>query len=199
MNSISKNIAIRQATPDRWQDFEQLLGPEKGGSGGCWCMLWRLRKKDYDALSRGERRTAISNRFQRDIPPGLIAYDEERPVGWCSTAPRTEFPRLESSRILKAIDDQPVWSITCFYVAPAYRKQGVSVKLLQNASDLVRHYGGSIIEGYPIEPDRTSYPAVYAWFGLANAFKAAGFSEVARRSPTRPIMRKFLKLPHSFE
>lgn len=162
-------------------------------------MLWRLKKKDYDALGKDERRAAIANRFRSDSPPGLMAYDEERPIGWCSIAPRAEFPRLETSRVLKAVDDQPVWSITCFYIAPAYRKQGVSVTLLRSASDFVRDHGGSVIEGYPIEPDRANYPAVYAWIGLANAFKIAGFFEVARRSPTRPIMRKYLERPHSSE
>lgn len=155
-------------------------------------MLWRLKKKDYDALSKDERRAAISKRFRFETPPGLIAYDEQVPVGWCSIAPRTEFPRLDTSRILKTVDDQPVWSITCFYIAPTYRKQGVSIKLLQEASDFVRQNGGRVIEGYPIEPDRANYPAVYAWIGLASAFEAAGFSEIARRSPTRPIMRKSL-------
>jgi len=71
-------------------------------------MLWRLRKKDYDALSKDERRAAIADRFSADIPPGLLAYVGDKPVGWCSIAPRSEFPRLETSRVLKPIDDKPV-------------------------------------------------------------------------------------------
>lgn len=190
MPNAKNQIHIAEATSDRWQDFEQLLGPERGGSGGCWCMLWRLRKKEYDALSKIERRAAISDRFVADVPPGLLAYNNETPVGWCSIAPRSEFPRLETSRVLKPVDEKLVWSVTCFYIASGYRKTGVSVKLLEHACEFVSGHGGSIIEGYPIEPDRTNYPAAYAWIGLVSAFKAAGFTEVARRSPTRPIMRK---------
>ncbi len=155
-------------------------------------MLWRLKKRDYDDLGKDGRRSAIANRFRQDLPFGLLAYDGKQPIGWCSIAPRAEFPRLETSRILAAVDNEPVWSITCFYIAKAYRRRGISVKLLERAADFVREHGGSVIEGYPIEPDRANYPAVYAWIGLANAFRAAGFSEVARRSPTRPIMRKCL-------
>lgn len=190
MRHSSETIKIFEATPDRWQDFEQLLGPKKGGSGGCWCMLWRLKKKEYEALSKDERRATIAKRFEHDVPPGLIAYDSEKPVGWCSVSPRSEFPRLDTSRVLKPIDDQPVWSVTCFYIDKAYRKKGVSIRLLEGASEFVRRRGGSIIEGYPIEPGRANYPSTYAWVGLASAFKAAGFEETARRSPTRPIMRK---------
>ncbi len=192
MNHSSDVIQIYEATPDRWQDFEQLLGPQKGGPGGCWCMLWRLRKKEYDASSKKERREAIASRFKCDIPPGLIAYDEKTPIGWCSISPRLEFARLDNSRVLKPVDDKPVWSVTCFYIARAYRRQGVSVRLLNGACDFVRRRAGVAIEGYPIDPDRASYPAVYAWIGLVSAFRAAGFDEVARRSPTRPIMRKMV-------
>lgn len=188
--SSTTAIKICDATPDRWHDFEKLLGPQKGGSGGCWCMLWRLKKKNFETLGKDGRRKAIFNHFTGDTPPGLIAYDGVIPVGWCSVAPRAEFPRLETSRVLKPIDDQPVWSVTCFYIANAYRKQGVSVKLLEAACNFVSRYGGSIIEGCPIEPDRTNYPSVYAWIGLASAYKTTGFTEVGRRSPTRPIMRK---------
>lgn len=192
MPDAADTIRIHEATAERWADFEQLMGPKKGGSGGCWCMLWRVSKKQYDAMDRDGRRDAIRARFGAGAPPGLIAYDGERPVGWCSVAPRGEFPRLETSRILKPVDDTAVWSVTCFYIAASHRKRGLSVRLLEAAADFVRKQGGSVLEGYPIEPDRPSYPAVYAWIGLASAFKAAGFEEVARRSPTRPIMRRRL-------
>lgn len=190
MSNSSDTIQVNEATPDRWQDFEQLLGPNKGGSGGCWCMLWRLRKKEYDASNKEERRQAIADRFQWSAPPGLIAYDDTIPVGWCSISPRSEFLRLDTSRVLKPIDGKPVWSITCFYIARAYRRQGVSVKLLNGAAQFVRQRGGAIVEGYPIDPAHENYPTNYAWVGLFSAFKAAGFEEVARRSQTRPIMRK---------
>ena len=45
-------------------------------------------------------------------------------------------------------------------------------------------------EGYPVEPKSgKALASAFAWTGLAPAFLRAGFQEVARRSPTRPIMR----------
>ncbi|MEQ8664965.1 MAG: GNAT family N-acetyltransferase [Rhodospirillales bacterium] len=184
------DLRIVEATSDRWADFETLLGPTKGGAGGCWCMLWRLRKKDYEALDGNARRDAVRDRFGGPVPPGLLAYDGDAPVGWCSVAPRAEFPRLETSRVLKPVDDAPVWSVTCFFIARSHRRRGVSVRLLEAAADFVRTHGGHIVEGYPVEPAKADYPGVYAWIGLADAFRAAGFEEVLRRSDTRPIMRR---------
>src|SRR5262249_62231001 len=87
-----------------------------------------------------------------------------------------------------------VWSVSCFFIAKAFRKKGVSVALLKAAADFIRNKGGGIIEGYPVEPKMKNMPDVFAWTGLPSAFLQAGFSEAARRSPTRPIMR--LKVVH---
>jgi GNAT superfamily N-acetyltransferase len=121
--------------------------------------------------------------------PGILAYHEGRPVGWCSVAPREEFPRLERSRTLKPVDDEPVWSVVCFFIAKSYRRRGVARRLLQAALNYVRESGGRIVEGYPVEPKKIGIPDLFAYHGLASMFRTAGFKEVARRSETRPMMR----------
>ncbi len=121
--------------------------------------------------------------------PGLLAYAGREPVGWCSVAPREAFPVLENSRVLKRVDDQPVWSASCFFVARPYRRQGLSVKLLRAAVAYAKKKGARMVEGYPVEPKKTPMPDVFAWTGLAGTFRRASFTEVLRRSPTRPIMR----------
>ena len=94
--------------------------------------------------------------------------------------------------MLKPLDQQPVWSISCFLVDKRFRKQGLSLKLLEAACDFARDRGATILEGYPVDSSKKSYPAVYAWTGFIGAFRDAGFEEAARRSETRPIMRKRL-------
>lgn len=172
----------------RWNDFEQLFG-ERGACGGCWCMFWRLKRSDFDRQKGEGNRTAMKAIVNSGEVPGILAYKEDRPVGWCSIAPRSSFPVLNRSRILKKIDDAPVWSVVCFFIDKAYRNKGLSVRLLKAAVDYVRQRGGTLLEGYPVEPRKGVMPPALAWTGLASAFKKAGFSEVARRSPTRPLMR----------
>jgi GNAT superfamily N-acetyltransferase len=121
--------------------------------------------------------------------PGILAYAEGRAVGWCSVAPREEFSGLARSRILKSVDETPVWSIVCFFVAKDHRRQGVTIGLIRAAVDYARKRGAEAVEAYPVEPRAGKMQDAFAFTGLASAFLRAGFSKVLRRSETRPIMR----------
>lgn len=190
--STNKNeYVVLPATADRWADLEVVMGP-KGGSGGCWCMLWRVSRKEYDEGKAGKNRERLKTCTKSGVPPGLIAFHNGKPVGWCSVTPRSKLPALDRSRVLKPVDATPVWSVSCFVIAKGYRRKGVSLALLSAAGDFVSAQGGNALEGYPIETARDNYPPVYAWTGLASTFTRAGFEEVARHSPTRPIMRKYV-------
>lgn len=125
--------------------------------------------------------------------PGIMAYALGQPVGWCSIGPREVFPRLERSRILKRVDQKPVWSVVCFVVTKPFRRQGISTKLLRAAVKYAEEQGARIVEGYPVEPKKASMPDLFAYHGLASTFRKAGFVEVAQRSATRPIMRHYIK------
>ena len=91
------------------------------------------------------------------------------------------------------IDDTPVWSVSCLFVQRMYRRQGVSVGLLRAAVEHVRAQGGRVVEGYPVVPYQEEMPAAFAWTGTVSAFLKAGFREVARGSPKRPIMRRLMR------
>ena len=187
---------FHKLTPQRWADFEELFGP-RGAAGGCWCMWWRLTQREFDAQKGEGNRRAMKAIVDSNRVPGILAYHEGHAVGWCSVAPREEFPRLERSlrlaqgqaRILKPVDDEPVWSVVCFFIAKSYRRRGVAGRLLQAALDYVRDCGGRIVEGYPVEPKKGDTPDLFAYHGLASMFRSAGFKELARRSETRPMMR----------
>ena len=184
-------LSFQPAIAERWADLEALFGP-RGACFGCWCMFHRLRRSVWQAQQGEANRQSMKSLVEMGNVPGLIAYDGDTPVGWVSVAPRDCFPALATSRILKPVDDLPVWSITCFFILKPYRNRGLSITLLNAASAYVAQQGGTVLEGYPVEPKKERYPSVYAWTGFARAFIKAGFSECARRSPTRPIMRKRL-------
>ena len=173
---------------DRWSDFERLFG-ERGACGGCWCMWWRLSHSEYERQKGDGNRSAMRTVVDSGEVPGILAYIQGEPVGWCSVAPRERFSRLTRSRVLKPIDEKPVWSIVCLFVDKRRRNRGLSVKLLRAAIEYVQEQGGEVLEGYPVEPRKDRMPDVFAATGLASAFRQAGFVECARRSPTRPIMR----------
>jgi len=192
MSNPELELEFQPVTSEQWQDMEQLFGP-RGAIGGCWCMWWRVKRKDFE-LQQGEgNHDAMCTIVESGKVPGILAYSEGEPAAWCSVAPREEFPVLDRSPILKRVDDQLVWSIVCFFIAKKYRHQGLSSRMLTAAVDYATKHGARIIEGYPITPKKDQAPDIYIFTGLESTFVKAGFVEVARRSKSRPIMRYSLE------
>ena len=136
---------------------------------------------------RGLRRLVAGART-----PGLVAYRGKAPVGWVTLAPRQEFAKLKRSPVMKPVDEKPVWSVVCFVVPSAHRGQGVATALLRGAIAHARRNGASLVEAYPV--DRRSRSRDDAmWFGAKSMYDRAGFTEVARRKPARPIVRLKLR------
>jgi len=184
-------LTFAPLTPERWGDFETLFG-ERGACGGCWCMVWRCSRKEFEANKGAGNRAAMKGLVEAGAEPGVLAYADGAAIGWCAVARRQSYPFLERSRTLRPVDNDPVWSVSCLFVAKPFRRRGVTVALLKEAVRFVDERGGKVVEGYPIEPRSAHVPAVFAWTGLASAFLKAGFRE-HRRVGERPIMRAMVK------
>jgi GNAT superfamily N-acetyltransferase len=186
-------VRVRPLTPARWGDLEAVFNARGCSMArGCWCMYYRVSGKgaytrpsdEQRALSKG----ALKALAAQDPPPGLIGYRGKVPVGWVSLGPREEFAKLANSPTMKPVDDSPVWSIVCFVVPSEFRKQGVARELLAGAVEYARKRGVRLLEAYPVdkeEPGASDAP----WFGSKTMFDEAGFGEVARRKPARPVVR----------
>lgn len=188
---ISK-LEFHPLTPKRWKDLVKLFGP-RGACGGCWCMWWRLKRSQFQKQQGEGNKKALKKIVNSGEIPGILAYAGGDPIAWCALAPRENYQILERSRILKRVDEQPVWSVVCFFVDKIYRRKGINLKLTKAAIDYVKKKGGKIVEAYPVEPKKSRIPDLFAYHGLASTFRKAGFKEVLRRSETRPIMRYIIK------
>ena len=187
---VSK-LSFYPLTPGRWKDFEKLFG-ERGACGGCWCMSWLLTRKEFDANKGQGNKRKMKALVNKKAEPGIIAYMGTEPIGWCAIAPREKYIRLDNSKVLRRIDDEPVWSIPCFFIKKEFRRKGFSTKILKGVIEYCKRKGAAIIEGYPVEPYSENMPAAFAWTGFPSSFLKAGFVEVERRSRTRPIMRYYI-------
>jgi GNAT superfamily N-acetyltransferase len=178
---------VKPLTPELWPAFAELLD-QGGPAGRCWCMAWRLGA-GYRRRPAEDNRADFHDVVATGPPPGLIALRGDLALGWVQVTPRAAVPAIEAPWRLRPVDDLPVWSITCFYVRKGTRRQGVMSAMIDAAVDFAREAGAVAIEAYPVDgsvsPSATST-------GYASVFTAAGFVEVARRSPERPIMRRML-------
>jgi len=157
-------------------------------------MNWRLMKAQFEFQKGDKNRQAMKNIIKKGRVPGIIAYYDSEPVGWCSIEPRENFPRLALARTLRPIDDKPVWSISCLFIAKDYRKQNIAVNLVKAAVKYARTQKAIIVEAYPYDltGQDSPLPDPFVWTGLIQIYTKAGFKEAARFSKSRPIMRKHI-------
>jgi GNAT superfamily N-acetyltransferase len=185
-------LQIHPLTRDRWDDLATLFD-RPGDPKGCWCMFYRVRGRDFEQLWGDGARAAFQEVVEQGPAPGLLAYRDGTPVGWCAVAPRESYPRVLHSPAVRPIDDRPAcWAVVCFYVRRDERRGGVAAALLEEAVRFAAANGAEVVEGYPKDTEGARRHANEMFVGSVSMFLAAGFEEVGRRSQQRPIMRREL-------
>ena len=188
------SISTAPLTPARWADLEKVFGGGRGDCGRCWCMYWRLSRRDFEASLGDKGRRLFRARVEAGPPPGLVAYRDGDPVGWVQVGPRADVPQWNGARRLTAptpdapAGDPRVWGISCFVTKSGCRRQGIATALLAGAIAWAREQGAGVLEACPVDT-ASSRPAAALYHGIASTFRAAGFSEVARQRPDRPLLR----------
>ncbi|HEX9913559.1 MAG TPA: GNAT family N-acetyltransferase [Candidatus Bathyarchaeia archaeon] len=183
-----ERLAYEPLTVENWGDFEALF-TRRGVQNGCWCMYWRLKRSEFHRGYGEPNKEAMRRIVESGRTPGILVYLDEAPVGWCSVAPREEFPVLDRSPTLKRVDDKPVWSIVCFYAPEERRGRGIMGSLIKAAVGYAASRGAEIVEAYPVVPEKAWDPRYEVYTGVESTYRRLGFVEAARRSEKRIIMR----------
>jgi GNAT superfamily N-acetyltransferase len=189
------SVQVRPATADRWDDLVTVFGRRGDDPSWCWCRLFLASGADGSSGPIPDNRQALRQEIiHAATPPGLIAYVGDRPVGWTRVGPRSAFPRVLGNRALARVltEDPGAWWVTCFAIDSRHRRAGIGSALLEAAVTFARGHGATAVEGHPVNvaaltAARVSGSALYT--GTMAMFVAAGFCEVARTFPTRPVMR----------
>lgn len=191
-------LTIEPATPDRWKDLEDLMGPN-GAYAGCWCVWFLVPYKEYHAIKGAGAKKLLKRDVRSGSPPGLLAYDEGKPVGWLRLGPRKRTPTWNGDKRASAplpdapADDEGVWAATCFFVHAGHRRQGVTSALLKAGIAHAKKNGARVLEACPVDPKGKKITSSTLFAGTATVFARAGFKELARRTSQRPLMRLELK------
>jgi len=145
-------------------------------------MFWRLPSSEYevgfrqqslDNVSGGPNKQAMEEVVAQGTVPGLLAYRDQRAIGWVGVSPRSELVRLDRSKELRTVDEPAVdqtWSISCFYVHRSEWRRGVSAALLEAAVERAVHHGATAVEAYPVMAG-----SVDPYTGYDTMFADAGF------------------------
>lgn len=180
-------VRVMPATAEMWPRLGHAFGPREKDPASCWCQRF-LRHDDL------ENRTALRREVQEaDVPIGLLAFLDDNVVGWTRVVRRSTLPRItENSALARILDDDPdAWWVSCFVVRREYRGNGIGGALLDAAVDWAVQHGASVLDGHPVDTQGlTGHGSPSALFtGTLAMFKRAGFTEIGRTYPTRPVMR----------
>lgn len=187
------NVRVEPVTLDRFDDFAAVVNPNRRDTH-CWCVTHRLRAADIDELGQGSREQAMRALCDRAAPPGVVAYRDGEPVGWCNIGPRADMPALVHSTKIKPLDDIAVWSIICVVIRGGRRKQGLTTPLIEGAVQYAFDRGAPAVEAYPVEP-QGRMDTTMAFVGTRAMFEKVGFEKVGQTDAVaskrpRLIMRR---------
>ena len=179
-------------TRERWPDLDRLFsesaGEELGNPSRCWCMEWRLERHQDWLDGAGE----VNHGRMRDFVasgevPGIIAYVDGAPAGWCSVSPRPQLIGMKSQ--FRRPEASDIWSVICFYVPETHRGRGLMGALLEAAFAYAAENGARIVEGYPFVKEMADDGAG----GTVEAFEHAGFERVAEIRPGQFTLRRYVQ------
>lgn len=172
------SFEVFPATAARFDDVATMLGPKNPNASVCWCLSHRIDAKTNRNLVGPTRGEYVRMLCDRDVAPGVLAYEGQTVVGWAAVAPRSELP-FARSRKIPHVDDLPVWSAWCVRVRPGHRGKGISHALLDGAVAYARSQGAPAVEGYPVDNQGRKVDLTMAYVGTRGVFERAGFTKAA--------------------
>ena len=191
-------LEFRPVTADRWEELAEFFGPS-GSFGHCWCTWWRQTSAEFTAgvqNSGAGNLSLMHSIVEAGSEPGLLAYRDDRPVGWVSVAPRPQYGRILRSRRIGPPEDEAaderVWSVVCFWIPRRERGKGVAVALLGAAVEHARERGARALEAYPVDTAGGRHQAANLFTGTLAMFQRAGFHEVDRPRGAQLVVRRDL-------
>ena len=78
---MTVRVEVRPATEARFDDVAAVLGPKNPASSVCWCLSHRLDSRTNRELVGPARGEYVRSLCERDIAPGVLAYDDGEVVG----------------------------------------------------------------------------------------------------------------------
>lgn len=131
--------------PDSWELFAELVERNNGVYGGCWCIGYH---PECGKVPRSAHRQVKHQRVLDDEAHAALVLDEDgRCQAWAQYGPPDELAGIKHRRAYdKEPPEVPDWRLTCVYVDPRQRGQGLARAAVVGALELVAQAGGGLVE-----------------------------------------------------
>jgi ribosomal protein S18 acetylase RimI-like enzyme len=146
------DIEIRPLTKDLKKDylffFDNIVFEDNPDRFKCYCYDYHFLG-DVETCTREMSRSSVINLIDESKLRGYLAYDKDKPVGWCNANNRSNYERLLRDYDYVDNPDDKVCSIVCFLIHPDYRRQGIAQGLLDK---IIMDYSNTdydYFEAYP--------------------------------------------------
>ncbi len=170
-------IEVHPVTEERIDDwlrfFDRDAFPDNPDWGSCYC----LHPHTGDTPERPWRdvRADMVERLRSGVTLGYLAYVGGRPAGWVNASHRSTYAKYDGID-RDGPSPETVLGVSCFVIAPPFRRHGVASALLDRVIRDGEARGARYIEGYPrrteLGDDSTSF------CGPRSMFDIRGFSPV---------------------
>jgi GNAT superfamily N-acetyltransferase len=146
-------VTVHPVTADRVGDWLRFFDHDAFAGNPDWASCYCLEPHVPVTPEMPERlwretRAALAERLRCGKTFGYLAYVDGRPAGWVNASLRSDYGLY---RLVDPNGPEPssVIGVSCFVVAPPFRRHGIASALLDRVIADASARGASWIEGYP--------------------------------------------------
>jgi ribosomal protein S18 acetylase RimI-like enzyme len=167
---------VRPLDASTWDAFAELLERNNGVFGGCWCIGFHPEGAQREI----DRRAVKEDLVRTDRSHSAVVFDSAGAAqGWCQYGSPAELPGIKHRRQYdKEPPPFPDWRITCFYVDPRHRGQGIARAALEGALDQIARAGGGLVEAISEVTAGREAPGRFLFSATVELFEDVGFTRV---------------------
>lgn len=167
-------IEVHPVTEDRIDDWLRFFDRDAFADNPDWGSCYCLHPHSGDAPERPWRsiRSDMVDRLHSGATIGYLAYVDGAPAGWVNASLRSTYRKYDDIDPDGPPADEVV-GVSCFVIAPPYRRHGVSSALLDRVIADAADRGARVVEGYPRHTDGGSDSD--AFVGPRSMFDGRGF------------------------
>jgi GNAT superfamily N-acetyltransferase len=191
LNDIGE-VTIHPVTEDRIDDWISFFDHDAFAGNPDWASCYCLEPhvpatEDNPERPWREIRGTMIERLGNGRTYGYLAYVDGTPAGWVNASSRSDYSMYRQVDP-DGPDPASVIGVSCFIIAPPYRRHGITTRLLDRVIADAADRGADWVEGYPYTDPESGDPGHYR--GPKQIYDSRGFEAVEQRENDTVVRRR---------